>query len=267
MSYILEALKRSQQERELGQVPSLDTNLFPSAEEDRRSSPWILLAVGLAMLAVIIALYAALRDRQAAPETAQLVEELVPPPTAPPDQQQGKTDTAAPPLSPTQSETEPPLETSAEAQAREASAESSPAAAQSDPVSVGAKDAPESPSEPDVKLPDAPKSKLVPDDLRADIEAFKNEVRAEESGDAAKPEQQADVAPEDLRLPREVEQRLPAFLMKVHVYDKDSAKRFVLINGLRTKQGERTREDITVEEILPDGAVLSYEGHKFFRHR
>jgi general secretion pathway protein B len=106
----------------------------------------------------------------------------------------------------------------------------------------------------------------VPDDLIADIEAFKREVRSQEAGrpDARKKEA---IAPQDLRLPKKVRERLPEFIMSAHIYDQDPAKRFVLINGLKTREGEETREDITVEQILPDGAVLSFEGNRFFRHR
>lgn len=81
MSYILEALKKSQQERELGQVPTLDTTgLFTEDKEPPPSNHWGLLAVGLAALAVVIALYAALRPPappvivQAPPVTLPLIE-------------------------------------------------------------------------------------------------------------------------------------------------------------------------------------------------
>jgi general secretion pathway protein B len=119
-----------------------------------------------------------------------------------------------------------------------------------------------------------PAEKTIPEDLRRDIEAFKDQVRQERSGTQPKPEardkgqaSQADVPPQQLRLPREVRRRLPAFLMTVHVYDKVPAKRFVLINALKMREGERTREGIQVDEILPDGAVLSYDGHRFYQER
>jgi hypothetical protein len=60
MSYILEALRKSQQDREIGQVPTLATQpLFTSQESGRNA--WGLAAMALAGLAVAIALYAALR--------------------------------------------------------------------------------------------------------------------------------------------------------------------------------------------------------------
>ena len=63
MSYILEALKKSQAERELGRVPTLDgVGLFAEDKLEPPRSPWALVSVGLAVTAVLIALYAALRQ-------------------------------------------------------------------------------------------------------------------------------------------------------------------------------------------------------------
>lgn len=68
MSYILEALKKSQQERELGRVPTLDTSgMFAEDKEPVRPSHWGVIAVGLAAVAVAIAVYAVLRAPAPAP--------------------------------------------------------------------------------------------------------------------------------------------------------------------------------------------------------
>lgn len=70
MSYILEALKKSQQERGLGQVPTLDASgLFVEDREPQVTHHWALLAVGLAALAVVIALYGAFRGARPMPMT------------------------------------------------------------------------------------------------------------------------------------------------------------------------------------------------------
>lgn len=62
MSYILEALKKSQQDRELGQVPRLDTFAFDDKPAHTPRQPWVYAALSLAFLAVVIASYAVLRD-------------------------------------------------------------------------------------------------------------------------------------------------------------------------------------------------------------
>jgi len=66
MSYILEALKKSQQERELGQVPRLQAPMLDDPSEPVRVQPWVFAALGLASLAVILALYAALQSTRSA---------------------------------------------------------------------------------------------------------------------------------------------------------------------------------------------------------
>lgn len=71
MSYILEALKKSQQERELGRVPTLETTGTFEDDKvvpDRSRGP--ILAVGLAAVAMIVALYAALRAPGSTPASA-----------------------------------------------------------------------------------------------------------------------------------------------------------------------------------------------------
>ena len=64
MSYILQALKKSQQDRELGQVPTLSTSADGTAPMPTRSiNPWSFGALILALTAVLIALYGTFGDR------------------------------------------------------------------------------------------------------------------------------------------------------------------------------------------------------------
>nr|MBP8198539.1 general secretion pathway protein GspB [Chromatiaceae bacterium] len=108
----------------------------------------------------------------------------------------------------------------------------------------------------------------IPDDLRQDIQSFKDEIKGGQGGKAAKKANiQKPVPPQERRLPREVEERLPSFLLTVHIYDAEPAKRFVVIDGRKLRQGDASRAGILVEEILPDGVALSFEGHQFFRPR
>jgi len=268
MSYILEALRKSQQERELGHVPTLDTSVSLSEAEGARPSLWILSALILAALAVVIALYSALRGapQPQALQTATTVAESAGTrasdkaeegPTA---GTQPTSATAAPPRRPVGT---PPQEAPAEPEALD------PSVVMEAPVATP-------PQRPGRKTrvaaePSTTQARgqegVVPPDLIADIEAFKREVRAEQSGaiDATKAKDK--VSLRDLRLPRDVRKRLPEFVMSAHIYDKEPSKRFVLINGLKTREGEESREGIGVEQILPDGALLSFDGHEFFQRR
>lgn len=72
MSYILEALKKSQKERELGQVPRLQTSVFDAPLEPTRTRRWIIATFALAALAAVLAIHAWWRPPVAnAPDTAR----------------------------------------------------------------------------------------------------------------------------------------------------------------------------------------------------
>lgn len=273
MSYILEALKKSQQERELGHVPTLETSVFPAEEAGTRPNLWILVAVILAVLAVVIALYSALRGGPQAPETVQTAVETSRPEPA---QVRGESATIEQASRPPAVERQELGEPDAEPEAAAPPAQE-PVYAEADDSSVVIEapaaaplpqreefPPPVSPKPP--PAPGRPEDNKIPDDLIADIEAFKQEVRAGQS-DKTNSKKEEKIAPEDLRLPKDVRKRLPEYIMSAHIYDKEPSKRFVLINGLKTREGEESREDITVVEIRPDGAVLSFEGNRFFQRR
>jgi general secretion pathway protein B len=364
MSYILEALKKSQNERELGQVPTLIA--APSTEAHRvpRGKPWGLVAVSLAALAVAIALYAALHrvEVQSTPPQPEPATSGAPPgdpvAAAPPaigaeDLRGSPSQVAAVPMAPVQalatpsdtpqtladqgldvagagprgleapgssaSELQTPTQTvirgdvpppaGAGRPPRRAMGRDRLASLADDAESIDAGDGKVNPTEepapsndwmemdedigpadpaepaepPPVPARDArprrtkpPRAALpepevapIPADLRQDVEAFKDELRRERSGGAPRPAA-AKAAPEDptkLRLPLEIESRLPAFFMTAHIYDTDTSKRFVVINALKYTPGDTTREGLKVEDIMPDGVVLSFQGHRFYRRR
>jgi general secretion pathway protein B len=267
LSYILEALRKSQQERDLGRVPTVESSPVPGGQVATARNYWGVAAVGLAALAVVIALYAALRgaseggggvDPGVVVPQAGVTTSSGPGAAAQPAVAHGLPPAAvpaspAPPPEggvPTESPPGPPASTSQ-------------VASQPSPAKLGEQARPSEPGRSPGAVP--ARDDGVPEDLRQEIEAFKRQVRGEPA--AADEADAAETRPQDLRLPREVKERLPAFLMTVHIYDRAPEKRFVLINARKYREGERTPQDLLVEEILPDGVVLSYEGHRFFRHR
>ncbi|RKT45327.1 general secretion pathway protein GspB [Thiocapsa rosea] len=305
MSYILEALKKSQQERELGRVPTLDTSgMFTEDKEPVPTSHWGLLAVGLAAVAVVIALYAVLRtpppvplplQAGAEPEAAAAPMSTSTPALSAADSGQAPAD-AQPMIAPdgadlpasspgsSQAQTSPHRSGVADASARE------PRVPGPDP-GLFPGEAPLFPAEPDLWLeqelqrqldaeqaayaePPAPRRRpqraAVPPDLVEDIESFKQQVRREQGiPPPLEQRQPADIRgdPTKLRLTPLQQAQLPAYFMTVHVYDEDVAKRFVHINALRYVEGEETRDGIRIERIIPEGAVLSYLGNPFFVRR
>ena len=304
MSYILEALRKSQQDREIGRVPTLATQpLFTS--QDSGGNFRGLAAVALAGLAVAIALYAALR---AGPEVVPPATTLTSPVTQPAGPAPVGAPVAAPasgasPALPSPPATATPAPAAAPLAASpgmsptpsatpSAAPPAAPAPVAPPVVTAGAAPPPPSPARSVARDDDtlvdvggeasdgAPEgmddsagvafrpADGIPDDLRQDIQTFKEEIKGGGGSKAAKKaNSQKPVPPQERRLPREVEERLPSFLLTVHIYDAEPAKRVGVSDGRKLRQGDSSRGGILVEEILPDGVALSFEGHPFFRPR
>lgn len=64
-------------------------------------------------------------------------------------------------------------------------------------------------------------------------------------------------------LPAEFRRTLPELAVTIHVYAPDEAGRVLYINNRQYRRGEAVAEGLYVEEILPDGALLSYRGQRF----
>jgi general secretion pathway protein B len=56
---------------------------------------------------------------------------------------------------------------------------------------------------------------------------------------------------------------LPALRVDLHVYAAKPEERFVLINMHRLHEGETLPEGVRVDSITPEGVVVSYQGAKF----
>lgn len=316
MSYILDALKKSQEERELGQVPTLSSGPYLSAERPAKVNPWSLAAVGLAALAVLIALYAALAPRLAEPPTSapplaamgpqgeakpppgEAPAAATPPPTTAPEPAVAKTE--APPAGPGEP---PPIldETALQEQVERFEAEQGPPPPR--------RQEPRPP--PSAFAPGSGRPPQVPADLRRDILEFKQKA-LREAGKKERPAPSVATAP-PVREPTErvvvpppaakapappvaapapapaVGERtlapppgppgtqapagpegsgkLPQARLTVHVFAEEPAKRFVILNSQRVREGDQTSEGLLVEEIRPDGVTLSFQGQRFFRAR
>ena len=70
MSYILEALKKSQRERHLGKVPTIETSQLESLTKQAEPARWTYAAIVLAVVAIIIAAYSVLDSRTEMPVSA-----------------------------------------------------------------------------------------------------------------------------------------------------------------------------------------------------
>jgi general secretion pathway protein B len=56
---------------------------------------------------------------------------------------------------------------------------------------------------------------------------------------------------------------VPDLRLDLHVYAQNPAERFVFINMRKLREGEALPEGVRVDEITPDGVELSYRGKRF----
>lgn len=66
-------------------------------------------------------------------------------------------------------------------------------------------------------------------------------------------------------LPALIQHDLPKLEISAHVYDPDPAARIISIHGNVVHEGENVSAGVRLENITPDGVILSFKGHRFYR--
>ena len=231
MSFILDALRKSEIERQRQSGPSMAE--FPVAREDRRL-PVALIAIG-ALLAINVGvlLFFLLRDHGAPAAAATQVAVATPSSVTsapPPGARAPATPPAAAPLPPPGAPS--PLE--AEAVAGEDYADT-PAEVYGAPATLP---------------PDAPDPTLLPEAQTPHPGVIYGEAPATEDASSVT-----------------AATGLPELTVDLHIYSENPAKRSVFINGRRYVQGDHIAEGPVVEQITRDGAMLSYRGRRFLLPR
>lgn len=65
------------------------------------------------------------------------------------------------------------------------------------------------------------------------------------------------------QMPLEFQQALPRMAVTIHVYSQQEAQRILFINNRNYHKGDQVEGGVRVEDIVPDGAILSYRGEHF----
>lgn len=65
-------------------------------------------------------------------------------------------------------------------------------------------------------------------------------------------------------LPFATRKALPALSMSMHVYTADPKQRFIILDGTRLAEGDSTPDNVSLREIRPDGVILEFQGQRFF---
>ncbi len=266
MSYILDALKKSDQERRRGTPPNLQTLHAPDSSPPKgtRLRPWLLFAVVIVNTA-LLAWW--LRPWQAGDAVAPLQTAAIesPSPVSPPSSA-AEMDRADPPGS-----------------AREAPASrlhipsrgaSSP---QPDPSKL---EAVKKPSEKQAEIPSPPaKGKTAEKDGRSElVQRTKDLELALTAPLQKKPEERdgdslrsaPDVRPVPVQkipgihdLPVALQREIPDMAFTMLVYSNKPEERMLNINGQMMREGQEVAPGLRLEEINQDGAVFSFRGTRF----
>lgn len=64
-------------------------------------------------------------------------------------------------------------------------------------------------------------------------------------------------------MPQDFQRALPPLAVTIHVYSHDKSQRILFINNREYRQGSEIEKGIRVENIVSDGAVLSFRGEHF----
>ena len=228
MSYILDALRKSDQQRQLGTTPTLQTAppvATPSNQPGLAMNRWLLATAAFALI-FAGALIGWLHPWRAAPEqeTARPAPSAAPAPAAPSSQSQ-----------------RPPSALPVPADPGVQPAGTSGGAAEPFPRHTGTQNP---------AVPTSRRSAAVPaPSAGADVNAGKD---------------QQPLPPPDAQ-PDPAGQELPGLVIAFHLYSANPAKRRVMINNELLREGTPLANGLTVEKITPEGVVLEYRGQRFQR--
>jgi general secretion pathway protein B len=224
MSFILDALKKSEKERARQNGPALlEARIVPP----RRGPPaWAVVVVLILVANLALLAYVLLRRSPGTETTAPVA--VAPAPTPAPAPAPATVENVRPPPPP------PPA---------------APTAAPSPPVTAEAAPEPEPPPRAQVVNP-------------ADYAPARPASPSPRTPAATAPATMDPSLPTagDL-VARGV--GLPALRLMLHVFDEQPRNRYVLINSQRLGEGETTSDGVRVELIAPEGVLLSWRGQRF----
>ena len=235
MSLILDALRKSEHERQREAGPALAT--VPESRTERRAPKWLPALVVLLALNIVVLAAVLLRDSGPQPGAAATV-----PATAPAE----------------------PVRESASERAAEATV-ATPLALPDKPLRHEVRPL-------TTELPPATPAPGTAS-ARQSRDSSTAAPAGSARGTATVPGISTQTATEDARLPRFAdlvvrgELNVPHMHLDIHVYSGDPAERFVFINMRRYNEGNATQEGPKVERITRTGVVMDHQGQRFLLTR
>jgi len=230
MSYILDALRRADAERQRGAVPGLHAQPAPLPPADGpaagRSVPlgWVLGGAGL-LAALALAAWWMSRETPTPPVAAPAAPAAVVVPAWPAPPVVAASMAASMPL-PAAVPTPPPVSASVA------------------PVPVAAAPAPPPPAPKAAVAAKAPPARA-------------SRPAAAEAASAPAP------VPALAELPEPLRRQLPRLVVGGSMYSDDPARRLVIVNGQVAHEGDEVAAELRLQQIQPHAAVFSFRGQLF----
>jgi general secretion pathway protein B len=66
-------------------------------------------------------------------------------------------------------------------------------------------------------------------------------------------------------LSAQIRDAIPGLSVSMLIYSEKPEERWININGSKKREGEMISAGLKVDEITPDGAIFSYQGHRFYK--
>lgn len=243
MSYILEALKKSEQERERerGALPGIKSVHTPSSSlhgENRRLWPFVLIAVVVVASALLTFAYVKMRPMSGQAELDQS------PPTVVKDIATENVVEKPIVRAPVEKQAKQPVV--ATSPREESTIKNSEPAAEQKKQSVVFS-----------------KQQLQHDNVIGNIDEQQKQQAAETAQSTEKGAIEKDAAVAISDIPDSIRKRIPNIAFEGHVYSSIPKRRSIMINGHKRREGDTIGDDLLVKEITPAGAEFEFQGYRF----
>jgi general secretion pathway protein B len=119
---------------------------------------------------------------------------------------------------------------------------------------IGAVEPKASPEKTEAAPSKAKPQAVQPDSTGADPEPLQDKNSETEEG-----------VPQLRDLPVDIQRDMPDLSFSMLVFSRNPADRRIGINGKLKHEGDEVADGLKVERITPDGAILSFRGHRFHK--
>jgi general secretion pathway protein B len=265
MSYILDALKKSEKERQKKNVPDLLTVQEPVLNEKRKRPlwPYILIAMLIMNMGFFGYLLGPKKSKETKADNARVQQQNQLKPMEAQKTEEAKS--AMPAAAPSVKETSQPKQTVNENETRSAA------------VSIQQK----KPLPEKAKIEDKAQEKSIVQSVKPPIKKETQSVQPQTALAEMKASAGASVSHEEKpvqtdapppvqgkiyntgELPPTIQQSLPSVSVTISMYSEDPASRMVRVNGQTYREGQKIFEDLTLEQITPNGIILNYKNYRF----